>query len=58
MQVGDFIAIIAEADSPIILRECGDGSHTMIGPAYVGLLGEAPCFQEGKMPELVQILIR
>jgi hypothetical protein len=44
VQVGDFIAIIAKAYTPLILRPRNDSSYAIVGVAYIGSFFDTPFF--------------
>jgi hypothetical protein len=55
-QVGDHIALFSTSGVPMLIRDCGDGSYTLLGLANVGNLLGIPWF-EGETPELVPLCI-
>lgn len=57
VQVGDHIALFPTAGNPMIIRDRGDGSYTLIGTAHVGNILEIP-WCEGETAELVPLRIR
>jgi hypothetical protein len=52
VKVGDYIALIATADTPIILRPEDGGHWSVVGTAYISGIEHAPAFQEGSLQEL------
>lgn len=57
VQVGDFIALIANARTPVILRPTDGGHYSLIGAAYIGCIQNSPRFQDRSPLELSPILI-
>lgn len=58
VQVGDVVAVVAKAVTPVILRPCEEGVYTLVGSAHIGNLLETPCFEGGAIPEPVPFCIR
>ncbi|KAH8598466.1 heterokaryon incompatibility protein-domain-containing protein [Bisporella sp. PMI_857] len=58
VQVGDQIVILARLGLPVILRPLGDGTHSLIGPAYIPGIADDALLQPGNMPPLEDIRIR
>jgi hypothetical protein len=57
VQVGDHIALFPTAGKPMIIRDRGDGSYTLIGTANVRNILEIP-WSERETAELIPLQIR
>jgi hypothetical protein len=57
MKVGDCLALFPTAETPVIMRDCGDGTYNLVGMAYVSNLLEIPWF-EVDVPRLITLRIR
>jgi len=58
VQVGDRIALVATANTPVILRPRDDDCYALVGAAYVGCLQDATGIWEENVPDLEPIRIR
>jgi len=56
VQVRDHIALFPTSEVPMLIRDRGDGSYTLLRSANVGNLLGIPWF-EGETPELVPLRI-
>jgi hypothetical protein len=57
MKVGDCLALFPTAETPVIMRDCVDGTYNLVGMAYVSNLLEIPWF-EVDVPRLITLRIR